>query len=184
MIDAYIDGVELYLDEIFCENNLMPEKIKGAERDSIVDRIGDHAIQYAKNELKVDDLPGPREYYLGFDNSYKPNEIDNKAKSKVNEYKNLLRIGDSSGKVELTDLRNHGYNVRGVKKGPGSQYRGIKLLRGYSINVTKRSTNLIEGFKKWSWKVDPNGKIIPEPEGHEPDGLAAARYIVMGKALW
>lgn len=184
MIDAYIDGVELYLDEIFCENNLMPEKIKGAERDSIVDRIGDHAIQYAKNELKVDDLPGPREYYLGFDNGYKPNEIDNKAKSKVNEYKNLLRIGDSSGKVELTDLRNHGYNVRGVKKGPRSQYRGIKLLRGYSINVTKRSTNLIEGFKKWSWKVDPNGKIIPEPEGHEPDGLAAARYIVMGKALW
>lgn len=143
LLDMYLDGVDLYLDEIFQENNLMPEKIKGAERMSIVDRMD----------------------VLGFD-------------------KHWLIIGDSSGKTELLDLVKHGYNARGVKKGTGSQILGMKRLQSYNLKVTRRSKNIKSAMEGWLRKIDHNGKIIPEPEGHEPDLLAAARYVSLAKALW
>lgn len=143
LVDTYLDGVDLYLDEIFQENNLMPEKIKGAERFSIVDKLDE----------------------IGFD-------------------KNWQIIGDSSGKTELLDLAKYGYNVRGVKKGPGSIVLGIKRMRSYNLKVTRRSLNIIKGLQSWFWKLDHNGKIIPEPDGHEPDTLAASRYVCLAKPMW
>ena len=138
LIDIWKKDNALYVDEVFCENNLMPEKIKGAERMAIVDKL----------EL-------------------------------VNHPKGQLIIADSSGGTEIIDIRKHGYNIKGVKKSPGSQILGINKLRGYDLYITERSVNLKNGIEKWFWKVDKNGKIIPEPDGHEPDGLAALRYVVM-----
>ncbi len=138
LIDVWKKDNILYADEVFCENNLMPEKIKGAERLSIVDKLG-----------------------------------------LVNHPKGQLIIADSSGGTEIIDIRKHGYNIKGVKKTSGSQILGINKLRGYDLYITERSTNLKDGIEKWFWKVDKNGKIIPEPDGHEPDGLAALRYVVM-----
>ncbi len=144
LMDCYIKGVSLYLDENFIENNLMPEKIKGAERDSIVDRMDD--IKFSKTQLI---------------------------------------IGDSSGKTELTDLKLHGYNVRGVKKGPGSVILGMKRLGSYDIKVTKRSITTIKAFSNFLYDEDHNGKIIPQPpKAHEPDTIAAARYVAMAKVVW
>lgn len=143
LVDMYLDGVDLYLDEVFQENNLMPEKIKGAERMSIVD--------------KMDVLKFPKHWQI---------------------------IGDSSGKTELLDLVKHGYNARGVKKGTGSQILGMKRLQSYNLKVTRRSKNIKSAMEGWLRKIDHNGKIIPEPDGHEPDTLAAARYVALAKALW
>ncbi len=143
LVDVYLDGIDLYLDEVFVENNLMPEKIEGAERMSISD--------------KMDEVKHPKSWMI---------------------------IGDSSGRVELKDLVKNRYNARGVKKKAGSVSEGIKRMRGYNILVTKRSQNIIDGCNKWGWKVDENGKIIPEPDGHEPDTLAAARYVMLAKAMW
>lgn len=143
LIDVFLDQVDLYLDEVFSVNNLMPEKIEGAERMSIVDKL-----------------------------------------EEVGHDKNWLTIGDSSGKTELIDMNKHGYNTRGVKKKSGSISTGIKRMKSYNIKVTKRSLKIIEGMQSWFWKIDHNGKIIPEPDGHEPDELAAARYVMLAKALW
>ncbi len=138
LIDVWKLDNRLYVDEVFCMNNLMPEKIQGAERMAIVD------------QLALEKHP-----------------------------KGHLIIADSSGATEIRDIYNHGYNVRGVKKSPGSIIDGINKLRGYDIYLTERSINLKNGIEKWFFKVDINGKIIPEPEGHEPDGLAALRYVIM-----
>jgi phage terminase large subunit len=183
LVDAYIDGVDLYLDEIFCENNLIPEKIKGAERESIVDRLNTIALDKVKQENLELDFNRESRYYLEKGQKGET-EADKVILSKLRAVKSWLIIGDSSGRTELLDMKAHGYNARGVKKGKGSKYMGIKELRGYNIIVTKRSKNLISGFQSWFWKTDANGKIVPEPDGHEPDGLAAARYIVMAKKLW
>lgn len=138
LIDAYVDGSKLYLDELFQENNLMPEKINGAERMAIVDMMEQ----------------------INFEKGWK--------------------IGcDSAGATEIADLKKHRYNVYSVPKPPGSVINGIKSVKMYSIHITKRSVNLKKGLEKWFWKVDANGKIIPEPAGHEPDTCAAARYAVM-----
>lgn len=138
LIDVYLKANNLYVDERFCLNNLMPEKIQGAERMAIVDQM----------------------------------EV-------VNHNKGHMVIADSAGATEIRDLRKHGYTVRGVKKSPGSVLMGINKLRGYNIFLTKNSINVKEGIEKWFFKIDKNSKIIPEPQGHEPDGLAALRYVVM-----
>jgi phage terminase large subunit len=138
LVDLYVDGIDLYADERFCENNLMKEKIAGAERMSITDKM--QAIDFPRGQVI---------------------------------------IGDSAGKTEILDLRKHGYNVLAVKKRTGSVLTGIGRLRSYNLHITPRSVNLKKGMEGWFWKVDANDKIIPEPDGHEPDGLAAIRYAMM-----
>jgi phage terminase large subunit len=88
-------------------------------------------------------------------------------------------IGDSAGATEIRDLQKYKYNIVGVHKPVKSVIGGINKLRGYNIYLTKRSVNLKKGIESFFWKVDINGKIIPEPDGHEPDGLAALRYVIM-----
>lgn len=138
LIDVWNIDNCLYVDEVFCMNNLMPENINGAERLSIVDQL----------------------------------EI-------VNHLKGQKIIADSAGATEIKDIRKYGYNIRGVKKPPGSVILGINKLRGYDIYLTKRSVNVKKGIESFFFKVDKNGLIIPEPDGHEPDGLAALRYVIM-----
>jgi len=137
-IDLWKKDNCIYIDEVFCMNNLMPEKITGAERMAIVDQL-----QF------------------------------------VNHLKGQLIIADSAGRVEINDLRKYGYEIKGVKKNPGSVITGINKTRGYDLFITERSVNMKKGFETWFWRVDINGKIIPEPDGHEPDGLAALRYVIM-----
>jgi phage terminase large subunit len=138
LIDIWRKDNCLYVDEVFCKNNLMPEKITGAERMAIVDEL-----EFVKH---------PRGQII---------------------------IADSSGATEIRDITKHGYNIRGVKKPVKSIIDGINKLRGYDIYLTPRSINVKNGIEKFFWKVDINGKIIPEPDGHEPDGLAALRYVIM-----
>ena len=138
LVDCYIQGPDIYLDEIFTDNNLMPEKIQGAERMAIVDKMDE--LEYPKGQMIV---------------------------------------ADSAGRVSILDLRKHGYNIIAVRKYKGSVIDGIKKLRGYNIHITPRSVNIKKAIETWFWKVDSNGKIVPEPDGHEPDTLAAARYAIM-----
>lgn len=136
--NIYLRRNEMYVDELFCLNNLMPEKINGAERMSIVDQL---------------DL-------IGFEKGWKI-------------------IADNAGRNEILDIRKHGYNIVGVIKHPGDIIRGLNILRSYDIFLTKNSIALKKGIESYFWKLDKNGKIIPEPDGHEPDGVAAIRYVAM-----
>lgn len=138
LVDIWRKDNSLYVDEVFCQNNLMPEKIRGAERMSIVDKLDE-----------------------------------------VGHIKGHLIIADSAGATEIRDIKRYGYNIMGVKKPVGSVIAGTNKLRGYDIFLTRRSVNIKDGIEKYFWKVDINGKIIPEPEGHEPDGIAAVRYVIM-----
>ncbi len=138
LIDVWLLDSTLFVDEVFCMNNLLPEKLQGAERMAIVDKL-----------------------------------------EEVKHIKGQLIIADSAGRTEINDMRKHGYNVKGVKKYTGSVMIGTNKLRGYSIKISERSINLKKSIETYFFKIDSNGKIIPEPQGHEPDGLAALRYVVM-----
>ena len=138
LVDLWLDDNKLYADEVFEANNLMPEKIQGAERMSIVD--------------KMEEVEFPRGQSI---------------------------VADSAGAISIRDLKRHGYNITGVKKFTGSVLTGINQLRGYDLFISHRSLNLKKGIERYFWKVDQNDKIIPEPDGHEPDTLAAIRYSIM-----
>ena len=137
LVDMYLDGVNLYVDERFALNNLAAEKIDGSERMSVVDQMD--LIEFPKGRMI---------------------------------------IGDTSGKLSILDMRNHGYNILAVKKNLPI-YEGINKVKAYNLFITKRSVSLKKGIENWFWKVDANSKIIPEPQGHEPDGLAALRYAML-----
>lgn len=142
LINCYIKGIDLYIDEVFIENNLLPEKIEGAQRMSIVD--------------KMEVIGFPKEQMI---------------------------IGDSSGATELRDLGKHGYRVRGVSK--TKVLLGMKRLGIYDIKVTSRSVTTVKAFSNWLYDLDKNGKILPEPpKAHEPDTIAAARYVAMSRPMW
>ena len=94
--------------------------------------------------------------------------------------KGWIIIADSADLVAINDLRNNGFLVYGVKKGTGSQKDGLVALKSYKLYITERSKALKDASEQWFWKEDHNGKIIPEPDGHEPDAIAALRYAVMG----
>jgi len=138
MVDCWVDGINLYWDEVFCANNLLPETIAGSERMSVAEKV-----------------------------------------ESVGHEKGWPIVGDTDGRLSILDMRRRGFNVIAVKKPPGSQKWGVDKVRGFNLFITKRSTNIKKGIESWFWKVDDNGKIIPEPDGHEPDGLAAGRYAVM-----
>jgi len=188
LVDLYLDGVDLYLDEVWTEHNLLPEKLKGAERQSIVDRMDIDVIKEVKGLFPMDWFDKEDEYYLGYQKDeykeIKPNENDLKIITQIKRIKGWMIIGDISGATELRDLRKHGYNARGVKKPKGSVAVGIKRMQSYNLKVTRRSVNIKNGMESWMRKEDHNGKILPEPAGHEPDQLAASRYVMLGKALW
>lgn len=138
LVDLYVDGPNLYVDERFCENNLRPETIIGDERMSIVDKLDE--IEFTKGHMI---------------------------------------IGDTDGKNSIYDMIKHGYTALAVKKLKGMKKEGIRKIRGYNLLLTRRSVNVKKGCESWFWKQDQNGKIVPEPDGHEPDGLAALRYGIM-----
>lgn len=185
-VALYLDGADLYLDEIFCENNLMAEKINGAQRDSIVDFMDRILMKEVKTNFPMEYFTKPDEYYYGYDKTAVVNDTphDKLIKAEIHRLKHHKRFGDSSGKTELLDLRKHKYNALGVKKGTGSVILGMKRLQGYNLKVTTRSPNIQSGMESWMRKIDHNGKIIPEPDGHEPDCLAAARYVMLAKDFW
>ena len=137
LVDCYIDGVNLYVDERFALNNLQPEKIQGSERMSVVDQMD--LIKFPKGRMI---------------------------------------IGDTSGRTSILDMRKYGYNIIAVKKNT-PVYDGINKVKAYNLFITKRSKTLKYGIENWFWKVDSNGKIVPEPHSHEPDSLAALRYALM-----
>jgi len=172
LVDLYIDGIDLYIDEIFTEKNLMPEKIQGAEKLSIVDRMNRIALLEAKNHL-------PKEYFLEFDDYYydfePKNDKERDILARIRAFKNWLICCDSSGANEIRDLRRHGYNVRGIGRPKGSLIDGINRMRSYNIIFTKRSINAIEGAQGWFRKVNREGVITSEPDGHEPDPLTVRR---------
>jgi phage terminase large subunit len=99
----------------------------------------------------------------------------------ANFIKNLdsaITVADSAEPKSIAEIKAFGVNVIAAKKYPDSLRHGIKAVQDLKISVTKRSTNLIEGYRNWLWKVDKDGKIIAGVPEHEPDTLAAARYAL------
>lgn len=92
--------------------------------------------------------------------------------------KQVLTVADSAEPKSISEIRAHKVNIIGAQKGPDSLRHGIKTVQDLKISVTRRSANIVEGYRNWLWKVDKDGKIIAGVPEHEPDALAAARYAL------
>lgn len=84
---------------------------------------------------------------------------------------------DSAEPKSIQELCNFGLNAVPAVKGPGSLGFGIKWLQRQTILIDPRCVDLILEFKKYKYREDKNGQVLPEPvdrDNHYCDGLRYA----------
>ena len=93
-------------------------------------------------------------------------------------------IADSAEQKSIAELKAKGFNVNGVKKGPGSINEGIDILKRYKIYITERSVNLKKENENYSWKIDfATGKALNVPIDDFNHGIDAVRYVALKKLM-
>ncbi len=91
-------------------------------------------------------------------------------------------IADSAEPKSITELRQRGWIIRGVSKGPDSVNKGIDVVKQYPLNVTSESVNIIKELRNYKWEQDKiTGKFLNIPIDAFNHALDALRYGCMTK---
>ena len=81
-----------------------------------------------------------------------------------------LLNGDSAQARLINDLYNHGLNIRRCKKGRGSVLRTINAVQGFTLVVTKESTDVHKALNNYVWHDKRSG--VPKNDfKHFPDAI-------------
>lgn len=88
----------------------------------------------------------------------------------------IMTVADSSEPKSIDEIRTHGVNIIGAKKGPGSVNAGIDFVQDQQISVTKRSINLIKEYRNYLFITDKNGVVTNVPEDIDNHLMDALRY--------
>lgn len=102
----------------------------------------------------------------------------------LNQPDKALTIGDSAEPKSNDEIRMYGVNIVPAIKGKDSITKGVQLVQGKKISVTKRSTNIIKEYRNYVWITDKDGRIINEPidlNNHHMDGIRYAfNSLILG----
>lgn len=88
-------------------------------------------------------------------------------------------VADSAEMKSIAELHNMGLWVVPATKGQDSVNAGLDTMKRYTINVTRRSVNIINEMKKYKYKVDRDGNATNKPIDSFNHAIDAARYICM-----
>lgn len=91
---------------------------------------------------------------------------------------NALIIADSAEPKSIAEMMEHGLNIIGSEKGPGSVNQGILWVQDQRMSITKRSANVIKAYRNYMWMTDRDGKIITKPHHDYSDSMDAIRYAM------
>lgn len=96
-------------------------------------------------------------------------------------------ISESADPRLVDEIRNAGIRIKPVNKGKrdndGSVKAGIDKMLELKIKVTKRSYNLLEEFRNYTWDKDKDENFINEPIDAWNHGIDASRYWVLEEVL-
>lgn len=95
--------------------------------------------------------------------------------------RNDVVIGDCAESKSIAEINSFGFNVEPSSKGADSVNNGIQILQRYRINITRRSTGIIQEVKRYKWKVDKNGVMLNVPIDIWNHGIDAIRYVALKK---
>jgi len=90
-----------------------------------------------------------------------------------------LIVADSDEPKSIEEISQLGYNIRGVKKGPGSVEYGHQKVRQYKQHWTKDSTNCIKEQRNFRYMPDKNGKLTEKTTHIWSHGMDSRRYPVV-----
>lgn len=89
---------------------------------------------------------------------------------------------DNAEPKSIQELNNEGINAVPARKGPGSLEFGIKWLQRMKIIVDVSCTETVGELRKYKYREDRNGQVLPQPvdkDNHLLDGLRYALEDVM-----
>ncbi|HOB90066.1 MAG TPA: PBSX family phage terminase large subunit [Candidatus Colwellbacteria bacterium] len=80
---------------------------------------------------------------------------------------------DTAEPARIEEINRAGFNVKPADK---AVVPGIDFIKGRPLRFTKRSLNLIDEAKDYSWKTTKDGKILDEPVKLKDHLMDAGRY--------
>jgi len=89
-----------------------------------------------------------------------------------------LTIADSSEPKSIDEIKELGVNIMPAIKGPGSISKGIQVVQGKKISVTKRSKNILVEYENYAWLEDKEGKTLNEPRPGYDHAMDGIRYAI------
>ena len=92
-------------------------------------------------------------------------------------------IADSAEPKSIEELSRMWIKIKWAVKWKDSINYWISLMKGFKINITQRSINIIKEFRKYIWKVTRDGKSLNIPIDEFNHSIDWIRYLVMWK-LW
>jgi phage terminase large subunit len=102
---------------------------------------------------------------------------NNKAFEEVQKLTANVQItADCSEPKSVYEGQGWGLAIIGAKKGQGSVEQGIRFLQSLEIIIHPRCVNTITEFRKYSYKEDRNGKVLPQPVDRYNHIIDALRY--------
>lgn len=90
--------------------------------------------------------------------------------------RNIEVVADSAEPKSNAEIRRMGLNVVDAVKGPDSVKFGIRTMKSFKVNVTKRSINTIKEFRNYSYKKDRDGEFTGQPVDGWDHSIDAIRY--------
>jgi len=205
---TYLDNLDYLGEQFLSEVNDIKENNDKKYAHTIIGRWADVAegVIFKKIEI-VDEIP----YYakkrgIGIDYGFSndPTAIvdcaldDNDLYLDLICYKklmltkdiiNVLKKHDKDVMSESADPRliqeiaNAGILIYPVDKYQGSVNAGIDKMLEFNIKVTKKSYELLDEFRNYTWDMDKDRNYINKPIDKFNHGIDAARYWVLGKIL-
>lgn len=93
-------------------------------------------------------------------------------------------FADSADPRLIDEIALGGVIIYPVLKGSGSIIAGLEKMKAFdNIFVTKRSVNLQEELRNYTWAKDKDGNYINQPIDGWNHAIDASRYYVLGKLL-
>ena len=95
--------------------------------------------------------------------------------------RSVMIYADSADPKSIAELRTYGFTMMPAVKGKDSITYGIQVMQDEYFHVTKRSTNLINEFRQYTWMTDREGKTTNAPIDAFNHGLDAVRYFYQSR---
>ena len=83
---------------------------------------------------------------------------------------------DSSQPQTIEELKRSKFNVKPVNK--KSILHGIDLIKRHKVFITSDSTNTLEEFQSYKWKINKDGHLLDTPEDKDNHSIDSIRYVL------
>lgn len=177
---VYIDGEVGSLEGVVFDNwsliDYIPDEAElmgiGLDFGFTNDPSAAIAVWRANGEYYLDELF----YQTGMLNSF-----INSMLLECNISKSVEIWADNSDQKSIKELKNYGWRIAAVTKGPDSIIWGIGVMQAQTLKVTRRSKNLIDELQNYQWVKDSSGLKTNKPIDTWNHAIDAARYLFMMK---